>query len=215
MYLLKGSLVVTEKSGRNGPFCVGKLATSIGEFVIKDSALDQFKPGTYDGSFLVTKIFQQGYFWRNSYTLELRASISPDGYMIDDEEAEQDGQAAPGDFDPLDESALSTQQSVIAQPAPAPVETLQKKDTDSKPSHLGSEPPAVDVSNAEPARSEATGLVSLFGIELASLLEIKAGSITLDPTVDREQFRKQRDHLKSVGYRFQSKTQTWTLENIT
>lgn len=211
MHLFKGTLVVTEKSGRNGPFCVGKLATSIGEFVIKDSALDQFKAGSYEGSFLVTKIFQQGYFWRGAYTLELRASISPDGYMIDDE-AELDSQATPTDPDPMDESAAPAHSSAVVEPqlpAAAPPPVTQ---SESRPSNCDGETAFGIESESAPTNHLTPGLTALFGIELASLLEIKATSITLDPTVDREQFRKQRDYLKSVGYRFQSKTQTWTLE---
>jgi len=43
MIQLPGQLAIRTISGRNGDFNVGRLATSIGEFVVKDSMLDQYK----------------------------------------------------------------------------------------------------------------------------------------------------------------------------
>ncbi len=52
-------------------------------------------------------------------------------------------------------------------------------------------------------------MAALFG-ELWPLSAV----IKLDPTIDRAAFRVQKDHLKSMGYRFQASTQTWMLEGV-
>lgn len=41
MINIPGQLAIRTINGRNGEFNVGKLSTSIGEFVIKDALLDQ------------------------------------------------------------------------------------------------------------------------------------------------------------------------------
>jgi len=51
---------------------------------------------------------------------------------------------------------------------------------------------------------EETRLAELFG-ELWPL----GPELKLDPTVDRARFRRQRDALKELGYRFQPVGQTW------
>jgi hypothetical protein len=35
------------------------------------------------------------------------------------------------------------------------------------------------------------------------------GTVALDPTVDRARFRRQRDRLKELGYRFEPLQQSW------
>lgn len=46
MINLPGQLTIRTINGRNGDFNVGRLSTSIGEFVIKDALLDQYNEGT-------------------------------------------------------------------------------------------------------------------------------------------------------------------------
>ena len=53
--------------------------------------------------------------------------------------------------------------------------------------------------------------MKLFGIELNELFVQRAARISLDPTVDRVQFRSQRERLKAVGYQFDAKSQEWVL----
>jgi hypothetical protein len=48
-------------------------------------------------------------------------------------------------------------------------------------------------------------------VEIYRAILARAQGIALDPTVDREVFRRQRDRLKAVGYRFDSKAQRWYL----
>ncbi len=45
--------------------------------------------------------------------------------------------------------------------------------------------------------------------ELFGLLWPLANPLKLDPTVDRNVFRKQRDRLKALGYKFQAINQQW------
>ena len=45
--------------------------------------------------------------------------------------------------------------------------------------------------------------------ELFGLLWPLADALKLDPTVDRNVFRKQRDRLKAIGYRFEPMGQQW------
>jgi hypothetical protein len=45
--------------------------------------------------------------------------------------------------------------------------------------------------------------------ELFGLLWPLADALKLDPTVDRNIFRKQRDRLKAIGYRFEPMGQQW------
>jgi len=45
MIKIPGRLSVKTIHGRNGPFNVGRLATSLGEFTVKDPQLDQFSEG--------------------------------------------------------------------------------------------------------------------------------------------------------------------------
>ena len=51
MINIPGQLAIRTISGRNGEFNVGRLSTSIGEFVIKDALLDQYDEGKYRGDF--------------------------------------------------------------------------------------------------------------------------------------------------------------------
>ncbi|MEN1776162.1 DUF3275 family protein, partial [Pseudomonas aeruginosa] len=56
MINIPGQLAIRTINGRNGEFNVGKLSTSIGEFVIKDALLDQHIEGKYRGDFAITEI---------------------------------------------------------------------------------------------------------------------------------------------------------------
>jgi hypothetical protein len=48
----------------------------------------------------------------------------------------------------------------------------------------------------------------LFPSEIASQIAQRQ-MVKLDPTVDRQVFRRQRDALRDVGYAFDPKSQTW------
>jgi hypothetical protein len=73
-----------------------------------------------------------------------------------------------------------------------------------------STPPAPEPETPEPEESEpdddALRLQTLF-----STLYPLGECVKLDPTVDRQRFRDQRNALKHLGYRFQFDDQVWTL----
>ncbi|GAO97336.1 hypothetical protein PSA5_31475 [Pseudomonas syringae pv. actinidiae] len=72
MITLPGYLAIRTINGRNGEFNVGRLATSIGEFVIKDALLDQYLEGKYRGDFVVTEIRPS--YYTNGGSLSLRSA---------------------------------------------------------------------------------------------------------------------------------------------
>jgi hypothetical protein len=71
-------------------FCVGTLKLSIGEFKIKDSALDQFEPGLTAVTSPSRRSTPRAP-WRGGFFTELIAKIAPDGFLIDDETDSEPG----------------------------------------------------------------------------------------------------------------------------
>ena len=109
-----GSICIVEKTGRYGPFNVGTLGTDIGDFIVKNELLDQFEPGTYDVTAIVTQIYLGGYRWGNTQNVtQLCANIehiqclsdgdvlpdTTDFDVVDPIEAEQDSQDVQQSFD--------------------------------------------------------------------------------------------------------------------
>lgn len=193
-----GTLIVEQIRGRHGPFCVGLLQTSIGQFKVKDKELDQFEPGNYHGTFLVEQIFTKAVPWRGGTFTELLARIAEGGFLIDEEQQTgEDGlptQAVQTEPDPVDEEAQQT------------VETPARKAAHTAPA--ARPPRGQTAQGTEPSAGED---LKLFGIELNELFVQRAERIALDPTVDRVQFRSQRERLKSVGYQFEATSQQWVL----
>lgn len=197
MIKIEGKLTVRSINGKNGAFSVGKLATSVGEFVVKDALLDQFPEGSYDGEFVIAKIFPTSYSIRGNIVVEVRAII--DEFVIDDaKEGEQHDSSTPTIPDPLDEEKKGAGQST---PPPVPAQSTTpvgeaEEDNAGKPEmEFDSEQDKLDY--------------ELFG-DLYDEVAMLADGIKLDPTVGREKFRQQRDRLKELGYRFDSTTQSWS-----
>ncbi|KPL57550.1 DUF3275 family protein, partial [Rossellomorea vietnamensis] len=87
MIKIPGRLTVRIIHGRNGPFNVGRLAASIGEFVIKDPQLDQFSEGVFEGEFLLLEIRPASYFTGGRLVVEVRAKVgemllTEDGMLV-------------------------------------------------------------------------------------------------------------------------------------
>lgn len=189
MIKLNGSLSVKSISGRNGVFSVGKLTTTVGEFTVKDTILDQYPEGKYDGEFLVSKIFPCSYVTRGNVVVEVRAILDE---VIISESIEEFQQQEPAVADPIEETPPA---SNIVQAEPLPTEVVL--------------PPALEF-GSEQASQDDELLYELLGDELYKIL-VCGGDIKLDPTVDRAKFRAQRDRLKELGYHFDASTQTWVL----
>lgn len=203
MQILDGTLTIEVIPGRRGDFCVGTLLTSIGEFKVKDAALDQFERGSYKGRFTVEKIYMESSKWRNGWFTNLMAKIALDGYQISEEEespaAAPSAQAEPDSIDDSVDTPPNAQPEAAEATSEKSFDTPQAAEKLKQPSELDNTQPATDPDE------------KLFGIELYPLFKQNARSIALDNTIDREQFRMQRDRLKAKGYRFDTKDQKWHL----
>lgn len=183
MISLSGTLDVRTIKGSNGPFQVGELSTSVGEFKVKDKVLEQFEPGAYTGTFLIDKIYPHSYMWYGKVTVEIRARLA-DVQLDNDEPFSETGrEPASTEPDPVDEER--TPGTAVAARAD---ETAASAQTG--------------------ADSGELYLPDLFGTELADAI-VAGEPVKLDPTVDRGVFRQQRDQLRAFGYAFQASSQTW------
>lgn len=194
MRIFEGTLTVKTVVGRNGPFNVAKLVTDIGDFVVKDKALEQFEAGTYQGRFTVTKLEIQSTRWKGGYFNELLARIADQGFNIFKEDELVPGdrtEEAQTDPDPMDtESGGSSIVPIVVPKTGA------------------------NISDDEAAKNDALLFGSEHGLEDESslLANVRArATVRLDTTIDRELFRKQRDRLKELGYRFNVKEQSWSI----
>ena len=201
MIRVPGTLIINRRTGRNGSFSVGDLVTDIGEFKVKDTALDQYEPGEYKGDFIIKWIEPHSNTWRGRVFIENRATLQ-DIIIFDAVEdlgtAEASAAAmTPPEIDPLEESTGSSEH-----PADVPCTPCVEMAT-TTPESLPQQ------SNAESGTANLTTEQRvLLGDESAELYAQRQ-RIKLDPTVDREVFRKQRDLLRACGYRFDSTQQDW------
>lgn len=194
MEKLRGTLVVEEITGRRGPFCVGMLQTSIGDFKVTDKELDQYAPGRYQGEFLIEELRTKTVPWRQGTFTYIQALIAEGGFLIDAEDQAQGAdKPVQSEPDPLDVEDTATQTTPTA--TSAPVQHRRKP-----------------VEQQKPQAAAAGDDSSIFGIELYPLFAQRQSPIALDATVDRQLFRQQRERLKEVGYRFISTEQHWVLE---
>jgi hypothetical protein len=201
MITLPGQLAIRTIHGRNGDFNVGRLATGIGEFVIKNAELDQYREGKYEGDFVITEIRPSTYYTSGRMVIEIRARL---GGMtlsaIDPLSSDEANRLSPQEVDPIDEEA---QTPVPTTSAPVEAKALESSDPLVDTTPFGADP-------VEPASKSATDDdVTLFGA-LWPLGEI----IKLDATVDRRVLRQQRDRLEALGYEFAPLSQDWHLTGI-
>ena len=201
MKLFDGTLCVETIRGRHGPFNVGKLVTDIGVFKVKDKELDQFEPGEYTGNFWIEKITTASNPWRGGYFTEIVAKIADGGFLIDDAQASSthpgEAQAEP---DPLDAERHD------GPPTVTPAMATPEGESDGLDEGTAS-PSAMPTPEPLPVVDKDVDL-KLFGLEIYNLY-VAGKEVSLDPTVDREQFRNQRDRLKASGYRFHAQSQVW------
>lgn len=206
MIKIPGRLFVKTIHGRHGPFNVGRLATSIGEFVIKDPQLEQFSEGQFSGEFLVLEIRPASYFAGGRLVVEVRARVgemllSDNGVLVSQSDKPHFDSS---EIDPLEEEATTQPQTPPVQPQPQPMQQRQFQPVRPKES-LPAAPPAATPQNVPPVQNETDNPdMKLFG-----LLWPLGNTVKLDPTIERAVFRSQVSRLKEMGYQFQSKTQTW------
>ena len=198
MITIPGQLAIKTIHGRNGDFNVGRLATSIGEFVVKNAELDQYTEGKYEGDFVIAEIRPSTYSANGRMVIEIRALL---GGMtlsaIDALSRDEARRLSPQEVDPIDEEAQAPAPTAPKAPARAKPRNPRDPLVDTTP--FGSEPAA--------AASEASADdAALFGA-LWPLGDI----VKLDATVDRRVLRQQRDRLGVLGYEFAPLSQDWHL----
>jgi hypothetical protein len=198
MITLPGQLAIKTIHGRNGAFNVGRLATSIGEFVIKNAELDQYREGKYEGDFVITEIRPSTYNTSGRMIIEIRAHL---GGMtlsnIDPLSRDEANRLSPQEVDPIDED---TQAPVPTAPAPVEANTT------------GSSNPLVDntpFGTNVPAKPASKSVVEDDDAKLFGVLWPLGDTVKLDATVDRRVLRQQRDRLGGLGYEFAPLSQDW------
>ncbi len=80
---VRGKLTIKYRTGRNGKFPIGYLVCEIGEFTVKNQALEQYSEGTYEGEFVISRIEIASYTFNgsvNSYMLARLDDFSIDNY---------------------------------------------------------------------------------------------------------------------------------------
>jgi len=198
MITVPGQLAIKTIHGRNGDFNVGRLATSIGEFVIKNAELDQYAEGKYEGDFAIAEIRPSTYNTGGRMVIEIRAHL---GGMtlsnIDRLSKDEASRLSPQEVDPIDEEA-STPQPVSTTEAPTPAAAPACADP------LVDTTPFVVSTQTKPKASVEQEDATLFGA-LWPLSEI----VKLDATVNRRVLRQQRDRLGALGYEFAPLSQDW------
>ncbi|WWL67639.1 DUF3275 family protein [Burkholderia pseudomallei] len=195
MITLSGQLAIKTIHGRNGDFNVGRLATSIGEFVIKNAELDQYTEGKYDGDFLVSEIFPWTYPTGGRMVIEIRARLG--GMTLSAADAlsrDEASRLSPQEVDPIDEETSA------APPVPSTGSASATGDPLIDTTPFGTEAPAAQ----NPANVGNADDETLFGA-----LWPLGNIVKLDATVDRRQLRQQRDRLGALGYEFAPLSQDW------
>ncbi|MDU8456796.1 DUF3275 family protein [Pseudomonas syringae group sp. J254-4] len=200
MINLPGYLAIRTINGRNGAFNVGRLSTSIGEFVIKDALLDQYHEGKYRGDFVITEIRPSYYTNGGRLVVEVRARL--DSMSLDDVanlSADEADRLSNNETDPLDEEASGGSSSNRPRPA---IQTTSRRsvsaDSDAPFGMTRSEPEKQVT--AHEADAELFGTIWPIG-----------RSVKLDTTVDRKRLRQQCVRLGELGYELDFKLQIWNL----
>lgn len=191
--IVNGSITIVRKSGKRGDFNVGDLNTEIGEFEVKDALIEEFDPGKYAGRFVIDWIQPDSFTYRGRVFVKNRAKLAE--ILIDEGERGEPQQQMPPEPDPIEAEAAAPQP-----PSTQPATGLTSSDPTQ--ATTGTE------STTDTAAAADDPDLALFGAELHAQFA-KREPLQLDPTVDRQQFRAQRDRLKAIGYRFNPKTQGW------
>lgn len=187
---LSGKLRVKRINGANGPFCVGDLETELGEFRVKDAVLDQFEDGLYEGVFWIQQIFPWSYLSYGRMVVEVRAKLTD--LQIEGHARVNADSRDLVEPDPAKEESPPVATEFVDPPKVKPAAAEKRQRPSAKPQAPASDDDADQV---------------LFGELFDAVVGRQA--VKLDPTIDRMQFRLQRDRLKSLGYTFHAGSQSW------
>ena len=181
---IPGTLNVIERQGRKGAFMVAELQTEIGSFDLKHRVLEQFSEGAYEGIFIITRIFTQAVSWKNGTWTKLCAELDWEALRI---------------MAQSDEVGTSDSLAMAQIMAEAEAEEEPKQET---------APAAVVPPRQVEAQADDAAVYDLD--TLTVLIMDGVPRIRLDATLeDRRLFTELRNALKSAGYRFDGKTQSW------
>lgn len=202
MISVNGVLTVKQISGSNGKFCTGDLNCDLGEFKVKETILDQFEEGRYEGEFVIERFYLSSYIWRGKSTTDIRAKVTGIHLDLADEGAVED---APMEPDPITDSMPATE-SVDVKAA----EVFANDNEGGSSSFMEEEAQTKSTALCKTVDSnpEVAALLAIFGDELSQLI-LTDMTVKLDPTIDRSLFREQRMILKERGYQFDAMAQTW------
>lgn len=177
MVQIPGTLTIKTVTGRYGDFNVATLDTELGKFSIRDTVLDEYNEGTYQGTFGLKRIYPGSYQSSNRFVIETRAEL--DGIWLSDYKEE----AVPAD-EPMEEDPLAkerkAQQQLAAQRAQPVAQALSPSD---------------DTGASGSSHGDNDDLGSLFG-ELWPLPTNVGDIVKLTPEVGREVMGKQLKYLK-------------------
>ena len=205
--VVPGQLTLRTIRGKNGPFTVGRLATHLGTFEVKDPELEQYPEGKYDGEFIIRYIFPKSYPVGGGMRFEIRASL--DGMTlngIDKLSRDEARSFATQDVDPLDEE----QGRSLRQRRPSPPKRP------GPPSPHPCRRPRTRWSIPRPLAWMRRHLLRLLPRQqdgdpaLFGLLWPLGESVKLDSTIDRRALRAQIVRLGELGYALDFKTQEWS-----
>lgn len=203
MLKLSGILAIRSIKGARGDFNVGRLVTEIGEFAVKDPLIEEYEEGRYEGEFGISGIFPSTYFTNGRTVVEIRARLGSIALKGIEQLTDEDTLPVV-EHDPIEEAP----KPIVAE---APLEVA-----DLEPAVHGAAADAIPPADAPiPVMSIEEEIVfrneqeyrRLFG----TLWPLQS-KVKLDPTVDRQAFRAQRDALKDLGFKFQPLGQLWVKE---
>lgn len=203
MINLPGQLTIRTINGRNGDFNVGRLSTSIGEFVIKDALLDQYNEGKYRGDFVITEIRPSYYTTGGRLVVEIRAKL--DSMTLDDVanlSAEEADRLSNTELDPIDEEPSSTSTPDTAHKPNRHKSRPSTQADDDAPFGMEASPTPAPT-DPQDADKQLFGTIWPIG-----------PSVRLDTTVERQRLRQQCVRLGELGYELDFKLQVWRLSSL-
>jgi hypothetical protein len=208
---VRGTITIQRKNSSRGAFNVGDLSTEIGEFEVKDSLIEEFEPGKYQGDFLIKWIAPDSFTWRGRVYVKNKATLEE--ILIDEADETAPAPSSPPEPDPIESQSHQPAAAQPAASAAGPASAAESATpTPRQPRSSSREGNANPVAAAPAAAKPASDIAAdeqLFGDEIFALVKRKE-LIKLDPSVDREVFRKQRDRLRTLGYAFDPKSQSWS-----
>ncbi len=185
MVQIPGTLTIKTITGRYGDFNVATLDCDIGRFSIRDTVLDEYSEGTYQGTFGIKRIYAGSYQTSHRFVIETRAEL--EGIWLNDYKEE----AVQGD-EPMEEDPLAKERKAQKQ-LNAKRESLTTQSTTDT--------------------DDASALATLFG-ELWPLPANIGDVVKLNPEIGREVMGQQLIYLKrrindERVWKFEPKAQHW------